>query len=274
MRYLSAKCPDARFGKEIRVIPSQVGRVRIWEDPQPGRSYTMGLDVAEGKVRDRASITKLDQMRAERDFSAGYVLDDVTGDIVVAYHGNVNPHQLAEDILPIALWFNQALLAIEVSGGFGRGTQSALQSWGYRNFYVPIRRELLRPDFGEEPQPGFLTSGKTRPVMIQLMHQALAETTVGFRDLDLLKELATMEVDDAGKLRGVGRNKDDRAMAYMIAMYVRSEKLVTEAVGKKDDPLAHLPMNDRRVWESVARLVQDRQKRPKDTDPDEELFHV
>lgn len=274
MKYLSAKCPDPRFGKEIRVIPSQVGRVRIWEDPQPGRSYTIGLDVAEGKVRDRASITKLDQMRAERDFSAGYVLDDLTGDIVVAYHGNVNPHQLAEDILPIALWFNQALLAIEVSGGFGRGTQSALQAWGYRNFYVPIRRELLRPDFGEEPQPGFLTSGKTRPVMIQLMHQAIAETTVGFRDLDLLKELSTMEVDDAGKLRGVGRNKDDRAMAYMIAMYVRSEKLVTEAVGKKSDPLAHLPMNDRRVWESVARLVQDRQKRPKDTDPDEELFHV
>lgn len=255
------------------MVPSQAGKCLVWDEPQHGHTYTCGVDVAEGKVRDAGMSQRLDELRAERDFSAAYVLEDLTGDIVCAYHSNVNPHVVAEDLLPLALWYNQATMAIEVTGT-GRGTQDALQRWGYRRFYLPLRRELLAPDFGDEPQPGFQTTNTTRPLMIRLMHEFLAESPAKIRDLNLVKELKTIERDKTGKARGIGRNKDDRAMAFMIANYVRCEKLHADEERASQDPRAHLPPGDRHVWEVWEKLTSPTRRNRRDSDPDEELFRA
>lgn len=251
-----------------------MGKTLIWDEPVPDRGYTIGADVAEGKVRDGGAHQKLDELRGERDFSAAYVLDDLTGDIVCAYHCNLNPYDLAADLLALALWYNKALIAIEVQGP-GRGTQDALTRWGYRNFFIPLRRELVTPDFGDEPQFGFKTTTTTRPLMVARVHEYLKESAARIRDVRLLQELETIEYDKQGKARGIGRNKDDRFMAFAIANYARCEKLHMAREYQQQDQLAHLPPADRYVWEQWARLTDPKNQQKRDrSDPEEYLFRA
>lgn len=264
---------DGKSFRRLRWIDQRIGPLRVYRQPLPGKTYTIGVDVAEGKARDDEDPFAA---RAEgilhtiRDYSAAVVVDDEHGGIAATYHGDVAYPDLAADIYTLGIWYNAACLAIEVNS-IGRGIQEIVHAiWGYPNVFVGLRRELLMPSLAERPEPGFRTTSKTRPLLIQLAAQYIADPTSRIPDARLRHELRTMEHDGRMKIRATGRNHDDLAIAFMIALYARSEKLGTTLMGPAlSDPLAALPHNDRRVWESMAgRLALGNTNAGESTDDD------
>lgn len=252
---------------KLTFTDSPVGTLKVWRMPLPGVSYTIGVDVATGKNRDAAKQQRLhrvidgdDETRGSRDFSAAQVIDDDTGEQVCSFHANINTYDVALRIFALAIWYNTALLAVEVNNQ-GQGVQDILQRLGYTNFYVHLRNEKIEPNLGDAPEYGFKTTSITRPRMIARTHELLQHCASLRRnhqeslihDDRLIKELSTFEFDDNGECRGMGRNKDDRVIAWMIANYVRTEKVSRRKEQPERDPL---PYDDRHAWNVVKNMAK------------------
>jgi hypothetical protein len=248
-------------GRQLRLFPSKLGGLRIWHHPLPDREYTIGVDVAEGKVRDGtlAKMRTIEDLRSARDYSAAMVIDDTTGALHASYHANIFPNEVATAVYALALYYNDAHLAIEVSGP-GRGVQDLVTNeWGYRNCMIPRHREYVAPDFSATPEYGFKTSSVTRPMLITLAHEYLADPSCYIPDMALVDEYSKVEYDDTGKARGRGKNKDDRVFAHMIALFARREKLI-QGNPFEDTSQSRLPMQDQFTWEAVNRRVSQHER--------------
>lgn len=252
----------------LQQIPSAYGPLRIWQDVQPGREYVIGVDTAEGKVRDKAVTSRhTETATSARDFSAACVIDRYNAALVALWHGTIDTHKYSIVVYNLARWYNDALVAIEVTGP-GRAVQDNLTNWGYPNCWVARRPQFADPSPGENIEFGWKTNHVTRPILIRSLHEMIGSDAIivpgMIPSMELLSEMKTMEVDDQGKERGIGRNKDDCVMAYGVAIQVRKESLELSAPEKKDERYKELPDADRKVWQQFDRendeLENDRVK--------------
>lgn len=258
----------------LRVQRSLHGHGRVWEDPSPGLEYVIGADVAEGKARDQGRLTRsiARQVREARDYSSAHVLERRSGEICCAYHGSMNTAEFARALYLLGLWYNSAEIAVEVTGP-GNAVEERLEEWGYEALYaqpldplkmvrvlssrkvLPLKRDL-----------GWKTTSLTRPLLLNTIHDALADK-VPMIDDDLLGEIQTVELDKVGKARGIGSNKDDRVFSYAIAQLVRIQGLQLDVPdGDKDDPYKDLPPDHAATWRHVAALIDEKESQNDNAD--------
>lgn len=250
----------------LRFESSSYGPLRRWMPPQHDRQYVMGVDVAEGKMRDQFIATRqiAAQLRDSRDFSSAHVLDIDTNLIVAAYHGQPDTHQFAIAVYNLGLHYNSATIAVELNGP-GVAINDALVNWGYPNLYVkPLaphqqrpRQDLSTPQIRREI--GWRTNTETRPKLINTIHSYLADQ-LPTKDAELLDEMRTMEFDKTGKPRGVGVNKDDRVFSFGVALCVREFLLESGEVSEEASRYKSMSPDDRGVWEHVHALVGEREQ--------------
>src|SRR5690606_38431680 len=67
--------PLRRSGGVITFVEEPDGPLRVWQEPEPGRLYVVGADVAEGLEHG--------------DYSCAQVLDVASGAQVAMWHGHV-----------------------------------------------------------------------------------------------------------------------------------------------------------------------------------------
>lgn len=234
----------------LQFIPSSYGPLKVWVPPQPGREYVIGVDTAEGKVRDRATTGRhIDTALSARDYSCAMVIDKLNASLCASWHGNLDTHKYSIVVFNLAQWYNQALLAIEVTGP-GRAVQDNVSAWEYGNSWTVRKPQFADPSPGENVEFGWKTNAVTRPLIIRSIHEILG-VDPDIPDLELLQEMKTMERDDQGKERGIGKHKDDRVFAYGIALRVRAEDLEMNAPEAKDERYKNLPSGDRYVWKQM-----------------------
>lgn len=191
--------PDLEFS------PRKDGPLTVWEYPRLTKGYVIGVDMAEGLEHGDASI-------------ASVVSSD--GMHVATYGGfGIEPSEFAERLSLLGRWYNTALIAVEAqSHGFSVISELKRLHRYQRLYYRKVLDERVkRPTL----KLGWVTSVKTKPLMIDTMWRLLRTGTLRSADIELQRELTTFRKMPNGQLEG--QPHDDRVMSFAIAAMVWEE---------------------------------------------------
>jgi hypothetical protein len=194
-----------------KVVDGQ-GRMSIWEQPIAGIRYVVGADVSKGAN--------------SRDWDHIYVCNLASLEQVAEWRGKIELDELAPLCLLIALYYNNAILAPEVTG-LGAGLIALLERSRYWNLYRRVTTDTIG---GPTIMLGWDTTRKTKPAMVGLMQRALKEGYVKIRSKQVLDEMEAYTrtvlyskdgIDSLQAKMGAppGKN-DDACIASMIATAV------------------------------------------------------
>lgn len=173
-------------------------QLEIYQPPQPGRTYVIGADPAEGNPTS--------------DDSALTVMDVATGEEVAALAGKFQPAVLAGHADALGRTYNEAGLMVERN------------NHGHAVLLWLADNSTLRVLNGHDGRPGWLSSslGKT------LLYDCLAD---GFRDGETtLHSFATytqLASIEGATLRAPDGFHDDRADSYALAHVGRAAMLIS-----------------------------------------------
>lgn len=202
------------------------GQLLIFENPIPGELYAIGADISTGRSRDYSAFTIMSQDGRE----------------VGCFKGKVPVNKFADLLAEQGRIFNNALLAPETND-IGLAVTSKLQDDGYKNLYYT--KQLLRKKGQSKPEqqeiPGWLTTKKNRPLIIDELEKDIREQTIEIKDPFFVQEAYTFIYDERNKPIAMGKNKrnsspsedelddqvytDDSIMGKCITNFVRKGKL-------------------------------------------------
>lgn len=196
---------------ELFDVPREENCWRIWKLPQPGHEYTMGIDTQEGKQSDP------DDPKSDYDWHGVEVFDRHTNEFVAEYHGQGDNHELGEQCLSAAEFYNHAWVAPEVPKGMV--ALDVLKQAGYNHIYERQVRDEHR-EAEESEDLGWRTTATTRQKMIEDFKSAVNHEDIVSYSKGLVEEMRTFVVDKTGKCIHLPGEKDDRLFGAMIALQI------------------------------------------------------
>jgi phage terminase large subunit len=190
---------------DIRWTADRSGCVSIYKAPEAGAPYVIGADTAgEGS-----------------DFFVAHVMDNRTGEQVAVLRGQFDEDVFAHQLYCLGRYYNTALIGIETN--FSTYPVMELERLGYPKQYV---RETI-DDYTHKPKQsyGFLTNGKTRPVIIAELIKAAREDIGSINDETTLLEMLSF-VRNPENLRPEAEPgaHDDCVMALAITQHIRPQQ--------------------------------------------------
>lgn len=190
---------------ETRVASTeQNGTLEVYQPPQDGHRYVVGVDTAKGTGRDWsvAEVFEVPGMRQAAEL-----------------HGQVPPDVLGPASVDLAHRYNDALLVCE-NDGIGLATCYAARDYLERTGWpVRIYRHV---DFRQpNAQPGELglSTGKCRTELIRQLMQAVRGDAMTVRSLRWLAEAYTFEWVSPDRAEATLGNHDDLIMATGFCLY-------------------------------------------------------
>jgi hypothetical protein len=134
----------------------------------------------------------------------------------------LDPDEVAYQALLAALYFENALISVETTGGYGVPiTRKLWDAYGWRRLYK--RKAIEGSAAKTTDRLGWDTNRRTKPLMIEGLSEMLREGTHGLRDHKTALELNTYVVDDRGRQGADKSAHDDLLSAYMQAQEVARE---------------------------------------------------
>ena len=197
------------------------GPLYVYEEPQQGRNYVIGGDVAEGLL--------------DGDYSTSVVLG-FDKNVKAMYQGRIEPDEYSKMIQALGKWYNTALLAVEFNKD-GNWVNTDLHTIGYPNLYIRTAVDDITKQVTKSY--GWLTTKKTREM-------ALGESKKHFNSTQLincrplLEEIMTFIRDKRGKPSAAPKKHDDIVMAWCIAIAILQGRQETIIETTKKNPLAFL----------------------------------
>jgi len=194
---------DLNKHKLLPPIDRKYGDVLIWEQPLKGFKYVIGCDVAEGLGGDYSTIE---------------VLNAHTGEQAAEYRSNhIPPDMLGDMLIDIGKMYNNALLVIEINN-HGRSVVDGIKR-RYSNIY---RREIFDKVSQETVQTlGWRTTGTTKPILVDVLEEAIRNEDIKIRSNELMKELRIFVQTDEQGHQGFGAEgsaHDDLVIAIGLAV--------------------------------------------------------
>jgi hypothetical protein len=199
-----AECwsPIARMVLEgNKFVERDKGELRVWELPRQDEQYFLGADVAGGL--------------AHGDWSCCNVLNS-KGQQVAQWHGKIAPDLFGEVCFWLGKMYNYGLLGIEVN--FGDSAAIKCRDMGYPYMYVRKELDNAYTEDKQQSKLGWLTTSKSKRLIIDMMSAALREGTHGMACADTARECQTYIIDDKGGYNAQSGAHDDRILAYAIAL--------------------------------------------------------
>jgi hypothetical protein len=194
--------------------------IKLWKGPEGNSQYVIGADVSLGE--------------AGSTFSAGYVIDKRTRQMMCSYHGRIRPDEHAFILASLGTIYNNAKLAPEVNpGGGGMSIITDLYRLGYYNIYEwRLRDRIGGPEISKAA--GWWTTQSTRPTILtelrKMFHDCanLRFTDPGmFKDASLIDEMRSFHVDpDSNRAEAAEDAFDDRIIALAIAHRVAGDEVM------------------------------------------------
>jgi len=168
------------------------GSLLIFEKPVPGRQYFLGADVATGRAKDYSTFSIMDR----------------AGNEVAAFKGRVPTNRFAHIIYEVGTEYNNALAAPETND-VGEAVVMVLQELNYPAIYYTIRfvKEKGESKPKELKVPGWFTTSKTRPIMINGLEEDIREVNIVIKNPYFIPEAYTFIYDESN--RPVAMNKGD-----------------------------------------------------------------
>jgi len=190
------------------------GNIWIWEQPDYSKHYLLCCDVARGDGKDS---------------SAFHIFDIETLTQVAEYRGQVGTRDLGHILVGIASEYNDALLAVE-NANIGWDVVQTIIDRQYRNLYYSSKSESLTSDQWSRRSedgtlvPGFTTSVKTRPLMIEKIRDYTYQRICVIRSKRLVEEMKVF-IWKNGKAQAQEGYNDDLILSYSMGLYLRDTAL-------------------------------------------------
>lgn len=188
----------------------------LWEYPDPMKYYALVADVARGDGND---------------YSSFHVIDVESVTQIAEYKSQIDTRDYANIILSVAAEYNNALIVIE-NANIGWDVIQTVLERGYNNVHYSYKQDQ-NMDFTKYVDrfntqtglvPGFSTTEKTRPLVIEKMRDFLETKVANIKSIRLLEELRVF-IWKNGKAQAMQSYNDDLVMAFAIAMYLRETSL-------------------------------------------------
>jgi hypothetical protein len=176
----------------------------IYELPISDHKYSIGVDAAEG-------------LGGNNDYSAISIFDATTSIQVVAYRNNqIAPHKFAELVYELGKFYNNGLLVVEKASAGIVVLDKLRNDWGYTNIW---KSKVFDERGKRKKKIGFVTSDKTRPLLINGYRESFEEGEILINSADVLKEMLTFQVDANGKAQHIKNGHDDILFATMMSVH-------------------------------------------------------
>lgn len=218
------KAIEDTLTENVPISTRMGGAIRIFEGPKKKSVYYIGSDVATGRSRDFSSFTIMDRL----------------GEEVACGKLRISTDKLADLLYELGMEYNRALVAPE-SNDIGLAVTNKLQSLNYPNLYysTKILKEKGKRTAKKEKIPGWLTTTKNRPVIIDELEQDIRNDDIIIKDPFFVQEAYTFIYDETNKPVALGKRKrssgdageldevsytDDSIMAKCICNFIRKGK--------------------------------------------------
>ena len=187
----------------------------LFKLPEGNKSYILSADVARG---DGA------------DFSAFHVICVDDSEQVAEYKGKITTSQYGNLIIRIGKMYNEAYVIVE-NATIGWAVVQQLINQRYHNLYyhkkdykyidieLQSRQQVNKTRDRQKDIPGFITSGKTRPLIIQKTSLSLQNNEIIIHSKRLLNQWWTF-VWQHGKPEAMRGYNDDLVMSFCIGIWV------------------------------------------------------
>ena len=204
----------------------KTGNVEIYAYPNPASRYVLAVDCAQGV--------------ADGDYHVGSVVEVETGDQVAEYRSKVDPDLAVDQLEYLGIWYNKALLLIEMNGGFG---VPFMRHFADRQSLPLYERETMdRLTRMLTKRPGWITSGGTRSALFTELKYSVRMERVKIRSMETLKEARTLHLNAVGKIEARAGHHDDGIMAFGIALMGRNYIIGLETVEREKERQAKSPV--------------------------------
>lgn len=181
--------------------------IRIYEEPVPGRPYVIGGDTAgEGS-----------------DCFTAHVLDNTDGHQVAELQHPLSEILYARQIFCLGHYYNDALIGVEVN--FSTYPELKLEEWHYPNLYQRERFDTYKNKMVKSF--GWVTSPKTRPIILAELHTVMEEAPELVVSFQTLGEMLTFVHGKDRRPEAASGEHDDLVMAAAIAHAIRGQQRYT-----------------------------------------------
>ena len=227
--------------------------IKLWKPAEQGREYIIGADASWGG--------------ANSTFTAGYVIDKETREMMCAYHGRVRPDEHSFIMASLGNLYNMAMLAPEINpGGGGMQIITDLQRLGYYNIYSWRKRDR-QSGMEMMNSVGWVTNTWSRPLALgelykmfhDCMHKRFPDPGM-FKDKSLITEMRSFHVNpETGRPEAFADSFDDRILALSIAHRVAGDETIgggRDLYMRYDDPVPEHPLT-KLAEELIARDESD-----------------
>jgi hypothetical protein len=182
----------------------------IWEEPQEGHQYIMGVDVSRGDGEDASTIV---------------VIDFTTMEEVMEYQGKIQPDLLAQIVEEYGEMY-KAYTVVDVTGGMGVSTVLKLLEFEYKRLHydnangkiLSARQRELTHFNKDNKIPGFHATNVRLP-MISNLEYKIRTNGVKIRSSRLTSEMKTF-VYKNGRPDHMEGYHDDLLMSLGMALWV------------------------------------------------------
>lgn len=189
--------------------PSSIGRLSIWQPPREGAEYYIGADVGAG---------------VRKDYSVAAVMNTRREVVAVWRCHRTDPAMFGRTLCQLGYLYNEAYLAVE------RNQHGILTNYiiDRDEAYPNLHREVVVDKLSDRETEviGFLTTEKSKPMIVDTMREHLREGLIKIPDAVILKEMLSYIVLENGKMSAETNHHDDCVIALCLANYVNSGEWV------------------------------------------------
>ncbi len=187
---------------DIKFVSCPDGEINIYEKPQSNFPYVIGGDTAGGGS---------DKFTAQ-------VINNVTGKQVAVLSRRFDEDLYARQLYCLGTYYNTALIGIEAN--FSTHPIRELERLKYPKQYVRETTDTYTHTV--KKSYGFLTSSKTRPLLIAELISHMRDELQNLSDKETAREMLTFVYNENRRPEAISGAHDDLVMALGIAYFIRN----------------------------------------------------
>lgn len=179
---------------------NEMGYIKFFDFPSIDGKYIIFADV--GQFSDRCVAT---------------VVDRKSWKTVAKFRAQINSYPFGDELAKLGNYFNKALMAVEINN-MGQSTADRLKALRYSNLYM--RDRLNEKTKVATKEVGWMTTGKTKSLMIGHMQELVEREEGEIPDMEILDEMSTFVKTESGGMEASEGNNDDCVISVAGAYYI------------------------------------------------------
>jgi hypothetical protein len=189
--------------------------IQIFQEPQPYRVYTMGVDTASGSPGgDYSAFAILDvtpNTKLQEDQTLG------RGDIttVATYYAHISPSDFRQVVSEFAQKYH-AMVVVETNYSWANVIFEELKAIGHQYMYTRMHQDRVSKTWSRKL--GFNTGQASRNELLNRLYEHITRQWIDVKCPRMMKECNSMIYDARGRIAAESGKHDDMVIAHGLAL--------------------------------------------------------